>query len=125
MEWSDSAALPNYKVFLKTLSLRCLLCRKLLVDLTPCYRTIKREVKLPANKYWIFRTSSSRMNNFNTQCRKIHKKHFSYCLQFFYRCARQVSLLPAALFQARSVDVCGSNLMRVDLSQLLRIEHFY
>ncbi|KAK6035759.1 hypothetical protein COOONC_26736, partial [Cooperia oncophora] len=66
-----------YEERLKWLGLLSLKDRRLLNDLTLCFRILRRETRLKPSKYWVFRPCSERSGSFGLSYVKIQKRFYS------------------------------------------------
>lgn len=98
--------LPTYEERLRALGFRSLLYRRVVADLTFCFKMLRGELKLRASKYWILRPCGLGSNGFNLHYPLIQKKSYtqvsgistnftsSYCLRKNLQMPRSTSERP-------------------------------
>lgn len=114
--------IPSYIDRLKAFEMKTLEERRIISDLTFCFRILRRESKLSASKYWVFMPTSIRNGSFNIHYRKIGKKKHSLMFNsLFNRCARWMQLLPPHILEADNSSSFRRRLEKLDLAQLVGI----
>ena len=112
--------LPDYNERLRIFALRSLEHRRTVSDLIFCFRVLRKEVRLPASKYWIFRPTSARSGGFSLHYPNIHKRHYSLLFDsLFYRGARWLQLLPSEVLRVDNSKAFRKRLKNLDLSCIL------
>lgn len=96
--------------------------RRVISDLTFCFRILRKESKLSASKYWVLMPTSIRNGSFNIHYRKIGKKKQSLMFNnLFNRCARWMQLLPPHILEADNSLSFRRRLEKLDFAQLVGI----
>lgn len=112
--------IPCYIDRLKTFGMKTLEERRIISDLTFCFRILRRQSKLSASKYWVSMSTSIRNGSFNLHYRKIGKKKHSLLFNsLFNRCVRWMQLLPPHILEADNSSSFRRRLEKLDLAQLL------
>ncbi|EYC16215.1 hypothetical protein Y032_0034g2863 [Ancylostoma ceylanicum] len=116
-------ALPNYGDRLRILGLRTLKFRRVIADLVFCFRILRKELKLNASRYWVFRPASARNGRFNLSYPRIEKRNYTHMFNsLFCRTARWFQLLPPEVLQSENSKLFKSRLKRLELLRLLNID---
>lgn len=116
----SDARIPDYCQRLKALGLKSLRFGRAAADLVFCFRILRKEVRLPASKYWVFRPCSIRTGSFNLHYVRIRNNSYSKLFNFlFFRVARWMELLPTEVLQSENSLVFKKKLENLDLLQLL------
>ncbi|EYC29646.1 hypothetical protein Y032_0006g3098 [Ancylostoma ceylanicum] len=119
---SPYGAIPCYHDRLQKLNMKSLCERRALADLVFGFKVLRKEMKLRASKYWLFKPTSVRTGGFNLYYAKIQQKSF-LCMfnNVFYRLARWFQLLPQDALKAQNGKAFREKLKQLDLSRLLNI----
>ncbi|KAK6052623.1 hypothetical protein COOONC_09873 [Cooperia oncophora] len=113
-------SVPKYEERLKWLGLLSLKDRRLLNDLTLCFRILRRETRLKPSKYWVFRPCSERSGSFGLSYVKIQKRFYSIMFNsYFYRMARMLDKLPPELLRSENGKVFKNRLRKICITDSL------
>ena len=119
---SSYSDMPCYKSHLKTLNILSLEKRRIILDLSFCFKILRKESRLQASKYWMFGPSTPRSCSFNLHYQKINRIHFSKVFNsVFNRFARWAHNLANDVLQAKSSVTFSKRLRNVDLEQITGI----
>lgn len=77
-------SLPSYRDRLQILGMKSLKYRRVVKDLTFCFRIIRMEIKLSASKYWIFKPCRGRTAGIAIQHRKLNHQFNKLAFHSFF-----------------------------------------